>query len=368
MSFFSSASYIFGVLVAAWCSLHFFMMMYSYSFLKKRIISVWWHRIAWACCMTFFVYWLVHYCFWPLGCCEGYWCFHPFVVLMQHQATVFFSTVCGLWPATFYYFLFCSCLGELYSDVHVKKWTIVMATVFCGGGFIKNTTTECPLYLKNYVVLQTHFQPSRDPYVWTNKVQKRMRCLQDAYGSLCFLAPESWFPYMISEYPLLLNLLIDALEPSSFCIAGSYFMKNNACYNALYAFSDTTWEIVLIKRHGVFFIERIPWFFTWLFNAHAFKQGAFTFNKQYHVIQEGAYYALCSEFHMTNFFETKSDAIWIVLVNDGWFKSTMVPLLLRNAAFLRSWLSGIPLLYISYDYAEFFQQGFCWPLQKSMII
>ena len=128
-----------------------------------------------------------------------------------------------------------------------------------------------------------------------------------------------------------------------------------------------------LKKHGVFFIERIPWIMSWLayfWNDYkVFDQSAHFCEKHYFCTSEqGEYYALCSDFHMTDTFEKTQDALWVVLVNDGWFKRGPISLLLRNAACLRSWLAKKPILYVSYAYAEFFNYGFSWPLQKSVII
>lgn len=330
-------------------------------------LLLWFFLSSWIVALLVAHYYFVWCSLWFLGNVEGYWCLHPLVPWMSHPQILSWLPWWGVWGATLHFFVLVYLVFSL-------RWNVV---VFCCMPWITGFLTDCPsarpALLDKVGVIQLPF------YLQCNDIHARVEAFNKACDDLVtcnpsahiIVSPESLFPLYLNKH----DSVLTCIEKKGVRLfVGGYRIDNQEAYNSCYYFDGTAWS-VYDKQHGVFFVERIPWFCFNCVICNSLLRGFLPFTcgvgsrpvcrvADIHLVP-----FLCSEVFMQDCIERASCSMTMcALINDAWFAQSSISDLLFYSVVLRARARKMAVLYVSYTRAIFIDAaGFCWPLCKSMV-
>ena len=220
-----------------------------------------------------------------------------------------------------------------------------------------------------------------DPYVALQRVYQKLSQLPQKYhdkaGDLVIVAPESTFPYALSDYPDALSLWQMALPLQASFVIGSQRVagegEQKKWYQTVFWLHEGRIKNYYDKRHRVIFTEDVPQIFRnaqwakglFLQGKHAIRCGMQTEQPVVFTLAEKRRFIprLCSELFMPDQLqefvaqlarqEVRSTDVVLWLVNDSWFPPYFRRIMERLAR-LRAFAIGLPVLYVTHGRAVFF--------------
>lgn len=194
------------------------------------------------------------------------------------------------------------------------------------------------------------------------------------------ILPESSFPFALNEWHRCITSWYDCLNNDDmYIIIGSHRQKNKKIFNTAYVLHNRRIINYYDKNHTMFFTERVPPFWSYLFkaknlflkNQKPFSQGKKE-RPRLSLPSLGIVMPyICSElfFEATGPSQVAGDNI-LCLVNDSWFFCSYIAQLMLLHAIRKALYEQKNILYVSYYYHKFISHtGILWDLnQKKGIV
>lgn len=190
-----------------------------------------------------------------------------------------------------------------------------------------------------------------------------------ALGEQFFVFPESAFPVEVFPGSKAFCAL-ESLSVGCGILCGCYWRGEKGVSNAAVYFCNGVYKGIYCKRHGVPFVERLPWWCQYecvkkllqpIIGDELFVQGgvpAPVFERG-----ESAFTPLlCSELFSTpiDVSLVPKDVVIVGMVNDAWWFRSKFSYQLWRVAAVRALAAGRPFLYVSYERQGFFDGRGGW--------
>ena len=246
----------------------------------------------------------------------------------------------------------------------LAPWVVGCAKVFRG---------DCPPPLLSRIgVVRLPFHPFVEVSCQEQlaHLSRQLRYLKSTKPSADIVfSPESALPFCVNEHSSVLDALALISTGKQLVLSGQRSAGAKE-YSSVYWFSDGILRSVYDKQHLIFFIERapelfglsLPFFIGDLCGGCGYFEPGLKKPQPFYFGRDCTFSPLiCSELFFTDTCATGSrGAQFFALVNDAWYAGSSQPDLLWAAAFLKSWWHACSLLYVSYEYATYFDGAGRW--------
>lgn len=339
----------------------------------KKFQSLTQKIFAWTISMWLYLLFVNYALFWIFGQCEGYIFANPLLPL----ATYPFLLGHLHWLSLPFAFLFyCITTSALTLCILQKtKSTIICFILITLAWLIPSIfykSTAAPSWLCAVGHLPIMLPDTIPLEKGAALIAFELKQLKKKYPELqLIILPESAWNGLPCNAITTIHALQDSRLPPD-VIIGSFAQENNRNFNSLYWFNSGQLKQRVDKQHAVPFIERIPPGFTTLCNRFFFTKSSPIYPdnhpRQNIAIKNKLTFVpyICSDLFCNNHQTEQSQHPILASCSDWWFRLAYFRQLMILAARFRAIQCSKPLLYISFHYAQFFDQyGTAYPISTT---
>jgi len=361
-------------------------LWFYYAQMLRRYIPL----SAWPLVTYIYFMWMQTGVFWICDICEGYPFALPIIPLGEYADCMFLlpllsvygltaCLICAQWS-------FASVIRHYFYERKNKHtfFHVIIAfccyTVFIVGFFLCKDEASQESEIISHIV---YISPSRfgmdsctHPMDCTQEIAYALQKGIDQYHStfhkahgLCFVFPESTFPFILYEHnhTLWQSILDDNEDKKLQILLGAHEKPQNVSYNCLSLLNQRRIMQTYAKNHAVVFTERIPY----LFKGISFFNNLFggITDRSNNKINKGTYSLLikvhthyilpilCSQLFYNDFSPLPFQKVPILLLcNDNWFSTHQI----KNLMFLYAKIYAMsykrPIIYVSFSRGIFFSE------------
>lgn len=343
-----------------------FLSSYWFFIISKIAFNNRFNIFIWILALASYYSFLYYGIFWIFDNFEGFVCLYPLVPLANLDWFCYILSFTGkelllvllLTIAAFIAVYRPSCKASRYIKLSLLLVILLVLSV-------QNKNNK-PKNIKNITFAKLKFDPAKPEYIWdrVNAIAKEIAKNINKNINIKFIIfPESAFPYELNKYPKAIRLWSSILKDRVYLIIGSHrsSSKNQGIYNSLYLINNTGVVDYYDKCHRVFFAERAPkhlgLILKFLYKFDDYFLCGKKKNKIWKINKLNICPIVCSEFFFLNkIIKNKKlyNNLYLVVVNDLWFKDTFLPRILCLFAKFISYERNIKVIYSSYLYKHFF--------------
>lgn len=311
----------------------------------------------------------------PFDIVEGYELAHPLLPLIVFHKALFllpYIKKSGLLA-----FLVCQQIALsflLFKQNHRFLMTVIFVTCLAFwmvGYILPQKKSAAPNWLEKTICLRLDPFEKKSIWKWAHCMREEL-AKPNRDQKMLVIMPESTCPFALNEHQEVIAFLHEysLKEYRNELILGGQRRDHESVYNCLYHISSGEIHSMYDKRHGMFFVERIPRFCDIPALRKIFLSGNEPFCQSSAECKEITSSlityqpVLCSELFFSRVETVDTNAMLLVLVNDAWFPVRYQQDLMASAARFNAILWQKDILYVSYSNAALYsKEGFIWNIK-----
>ncbi len=322
---------------------------------------------------------IIDYCFlWIFGFLEGYSLAHMLVPLMVYPSMHVLILRVGKQSMVG---ILLGAQATIAYIVYMRAWSlssILILSIGCLYGALwylhtsNREQAQTPIWLSH--IGCARITGKKRLYIWdaAHEIKRVIIQLISKYPAVrCIFMPESTVAFALNQYSDVLEYWQEyILKQDYMVILGGQRAQHNDLYNCFYILTHRGVAHWYDKVHGVFFVERVPWWAQQVFLWTGMKRFIVPFTQSlvarpvFHTTHCGFLIPyLCSDLFFSEPVCNTPEGTIVCLVNDMWFSCTYQRVLMMLTARLKALLWHKGVLYISYYYALYITpSGSCYTI------
>jgi hypothetical protein len=319
--------------------------------------------LCWGSITWLYFYWVDAGFFWIFGNWEGNQLNHLTVPLAVRPHWLYFLPFLGKNGFLFILVFFSLSVVMFLTDFSKKKAFVCFCSclILLSGFVLSKPKKNIPSWVKK-IGCVIAYTDEQNPF----NIAEHIMFLLDEFKKnhpevKCIIMPESSFKFPLNIWTQCLRLWkTEDTEDYATLLIGSHRKEGDQLFNTLYQVKKGKIVSYYDKKHGLFFTERIPPFWTYftgsrtlfLKNHEPFNQGKNNCSTIF-IDHIGALSPMiCSDLFFTKSNLSGKDS-FLCIANDSWFISAYIPFLMFLHAKVIAVLEQQSVLYVSYNYALF---------------